>query len=233
MAHTLSVLRGATIHALDGDVGTLEDFYFDDRLWVVRYVVARTGPWVNRRHVVLSVMSLLAPDWESARVPVKLAREQIRNSPDIGRHPEVSRALEAQLLSYYGYPYYWAGDALWGRVSNPVLAAEESVGALPTPPEGAAASETHLHSCADVVGYHLHARDGEIGHVDDFLIDPTAWAIDALVIDTSNWIGGRSVPVAPSSIARVDWAARAVRVNLSRDTIASTAEHGTETERRA
>ena len=134
----------------------------------------------------------------------------------------MTRQLESELLSYYGFPYYWAGDALWGTVSNPVLAAHQASVQLQSPQEGDTAA-THLHSCRDVVGYHVHARDGEMGHVHDLEIDPAAWAIEALALDTSNRIGGQVVSIAPSSINRIDWAGRAVRVNLSRQVLADTA----------
>lgn len=219
----LSRLEGATMHALDGDVGGVIDFYFDDQQWVVRYAIVKTGLWLTERRVVVSVMSILSPDWDEKRLPVQLTRDQIRNGPDVLSHPQISRAIEAELLSYYGYPFYWAGDALWGRAANPALAAEHSASPLSVPAEQDA-DETHLRSCSDLIGYHIHARDGEIGHVDDLLIDTTAWAVDAIQIDTSNWIGGRSVRLAPSSIGRIDWANRSIRVDLSRETIASLPE---------
>lgn len=221
----LSKLKGAAIQALDGDIGSVDDFYFDDERWVVRYVLVDTGHWLPGRRVVISIMSLLMPDWEGRRLPVTLTREQVRHSPDLMSHPEVSRTLEAELLSYYGFPFYWAGDALWGSVAIPSLAAESAVGPLPMPP-GDRADEVHLHSSRDLVGYHLHARDGEIGHVDDMLIDPATWEINGLLVDTSNWIGGRSVVITPSSIGRVDWGGRHVRINLSRETIAAAPEYG-------
>ena len=222
MWQKLSALRGSTVHAVDGDVGRISDFYFDDERWVVRYAVVETGTWLSKRPVVISVMSLLSPDWQSGRLPASLARDQIRNSPDLGSHPIVSRRLESEFLSYYGFPYYWAGDALWGTVSNPVLAAQQAAIPLQSP-QAEDTAATHLHSCRDVVGYHVHARDGEMGHVDDFEIDPAAWAIEALVLETSNGIGGQAVAIAPSSINRIDWAGRAVRVNLSRQVLADTA----------
>jgi hypothetical protein len=224
MLEKLTKLRGAALHALDGDLGAVRDFYFDDDLWVVRYVIVDTGKWLPGRRVVLSVMSLLTPDWDSRRVPVKLARDQIRDSPDVLSHPALSRALESQLLSYYGYPYYWAGDALWGTASKPALAAEAAAGLMPPRPVLPADDENHLRSMNDVTGYHIHARDGDIGHIDDFLVNPTDWAVDAILIDTSNWIGGRSVAISPSSIGRLDWARRHIRVNLSRDAILTTPE---------
>ena len=76
-----------------------------------------------------------------------------------------------------------------------------------------------LHKLSRVSGLHLHATDGEIGHVADFLLDEAGWAIRYMVVDTSNWIGGKRVLVSPSVVAAVDWAARTVHVSLTRDQI--------------
>ena len=62
----------------------------------------------------------------------------------------------------------------------------------------------HLRSIRKSTGYHLHARDGEIGHVDDFLIGQESWRIRYLLVDTSNWIGGRSVIVSSEAVERID-----------------------------
>ena len=76
-----------------------------------------------------------------------------------------------------------------------------------------------LHKMTKIRGLHLHAVDGEIGHVDDFLFDEATWTIRYLVVDTSNWIGGRSVLVAPSVVTSVDWASGSIQVSLSRQAI--------------
>jgi hypothetical protein len=68
------------------------------------------------------------------------------------------------------------------------------------------------------MGFHLHASDGEIGHVDDFLVDP-AWAVRYLVVDTSNWIGGKHVLISPAAIQKIDVEAQEIRVKLTRDQI--------------
>jgi hypothetical protein len=77
-----------------------------------------------------------------------------------------------------------------------------------------------LHKTSRVRGFHLHATDGEIGHVDDFLVDPT-WKVAYLVVDTSNWIGGKSVLVSPSAITSVDAEKQEIRVKLTRKEIES------------
>jgi hypothetical protein len=76
-----------------------------------------------------------------------------------------------------------------------------------------------LHRINKLRGLHLHARDGEIGHVDDFLVDEHTWTIRYFVVDTSNWVGGRSVLVSPSVVSGVDWVKARIDVSLTRDMI--------------
>jgi hypothetical protein len=75
-----------------------------------------------------------------------------------------------------------------------------------------------LHKTSYLMGFHLHATDGEIGHVDDFLVDP-AWNVRYLVVDTSNWIGGKHVLLSPTAIHKVDVEAQEIRVQMTRDQI--------------
>jgi hypothetical protein len=70
-----------------------------------------------------------------------------------------------------------------------------------------------------VKGFHIHATDGEIGHVDDFVIDDATWAIQYLVVDTSNFIGGKWVVVSPSVITSIEWGKLRVDVSLTREQI--------------
>jgi Ni,Fe-hydrogenase III large subunit len=76
-----------------------------------------------------------------------------------------------------------------------------------------------LHKLSKVHGFHVHALDGDIGHVDDFLLDESTWALRYLVVDTTNWIGGKRVLVSPQVITGVDADARRIDVSLTRDQI--------------
>jgi len=73
-----------------------------------------------------------------------------------------------------------------------------------------------VHRLNLIQGFHVHATDGDIGHVDDFLLDESSWQIRYLVVDTSNWLGGKWVAVSPSSVTRIDWSNREVFVSLTR-----------------
>jgi hypothetical protein len=81
------------------------------------------------------------------------------------------------------------------------------------------AADSHVRSWREVNGYHISASDGEIGHVDDALIDDVNWLIRFIVIDTSNWIGGTSVLVPRRALGQVDWANGTLAVNLSREQV--------------
>jgi hypothetical protein len=76
-----------------------------------------------------------------------------------------------------------------------------------------------------VSGYHIQAADGEIGHVEDFIIDDETWTIRYLRINTLNWWPGKKVLISPLWIQRVSWAESKVFVNLSREAIKKSPEY--------
>ncbi len=114
MLRNLPDLKKYTLGATDGDVGHIADLFFDDRYWIVRYLVVETGSWLAERKVLVSPFSLGEADWAQQRLPVRLTREQVRNSPDIDTSQPVSRQHEVLYADYYDYPYYWRGAGLWG-----------------------------------------------------------------------------------------------------------------------
>jgi hypothetical protein len=167
-----------------------------------------------------------------------LTREQVRNSPSVDLHKPVSRQYEAQYNAYFGYSPYWGGPGTWataapsaGAMPDPILAsqraaaeAEEAERArrVPAEPESL---DSHLRSTNEVTGYHIQAMDGEVGHVDDFIADDASWEIRYIEIDTSNWIGGRSVLIPRWALRDVDWPNQELRVGLTREQIERSPEH--------
>src|SRR5215475_12769200 len=177
-------LKGSTIIARDGAIGEIDDFYFDDESWTVRYLVVNTGAWLFRREVLVSPISIENVDEPNNQVLVNLTRDQVKDSPDIDTQKPVSRQHETAFMDYYGYPYYWGGPYLWGDAAFPATltrppAAESQIAAAATARrrESEEVYDEHLRSVNEVKGYHIEAVDGEIGHVDNFVIDETDWAI--------------------------------------------------------
>ncbi len=235
MLRNLKDLHNYAISATDGEIGEVKDFYFDDDAWAVRYFVVETGSWLASRQVLISPIAVHQPDWQARKLPVFITQEQVRRSPDIDTHKPVSRQQEETYLGYYGYANYWGGGGLWGEGLYPYamvpgyayadLATEErerdAEAGLRIQRARHRNDDPHLRSTQAVTGYHVHATDGEIGHVAGFLVDDRTWAIRYAVIDTSNWWVGHKVLIAPLWIQGVHWSDRTLAVDLSREAIQS------------
>jgi len=229
MLKSVTHLQGVTIQAKDGEIGKVDQFYFDDETWAIRYLVVNTSRWLDGRLVLISPIALAQRDWESKRVDVALTKKQIEDSPSIDTHKPVSRQHEAVYLGYYGYPYYWGGPNLWGFANYPAGLVDQREAATEAEASKARAgkesNDSHLRSTNEVTGYNIEATDGEVGHVKDFIVDDETWAIRYLEVHTRNWWPGKKVLVSPQWIDNVSWPDAKVYVDLSRETIKNAPEY--------
>jgi PRC-barrel domain protein len=223
MLRKLQDLRGYAIRATDGLIGKVDDFYFDDEDWGIRYLVVDTGNWLSRRKVLISPIVLGHAGWMARQLPVSLTRAQVEHSPDFDTRKPVSRQQEAEYFRYYGYPYYWGGAGLWGMGAYPgslttAGRVEEELKAQQTH-SSSTSTDCHLRSSNAVTGHRIEATDGHIGHVEDLLVDDYTWAIGYLIVNTSSWLGGHRVLVAPKWIRDVSWSEARVSVDLTRQAV--------------
>jgi sporulation protein YlmC with PRC-barrel domain len=228
-------LEGYTIAAVDGVIGHVKDFYFDDESWVIRYLVVQTGQWLSHRRVLISPIAINQPNWSEQSFPAAITQEQVKNSPSIDTDKPVSRQHEKEYLGYYGYPHYWVGGGLWGWGVNPRMvlggvgsegtatvsgrAHAEKLGIDPDANSEGLPHDPHLRSGNEISSYDLHAEDGDIGHVQGILVDEKSWAIRYLVVNTSNWWLGHQVLIPPQWMVGVSWEDRKVSVSLSRHAV--------------
>jgi sporulation protein YlmC with PRC-barrel domain len=221
MLSKANALRGFRLNSLDGEIGEVKEFYFDDRHWTIRYLVAETGTWLTGMQVLLSPYALVAVVKEKHNITVNLTKKQIENSPALSSDKPISRQFEEAYYGYYGWPTYWDGANVWGFFPSPVRTRENRQESA----AGKKAWDFHLRSTNNVTGYHIQAIDGEIGHVEDFIIDDQTWAIRYLIVATRNWWPGKKVLVSPRWIERVSWNESKVFVNLSRETVKQSPEY--------
>jgi len=187
---------------------------------------------------LISPIAISQPNWTDKILPVSITKEQVKNSPDIDTQKPVSRQHEIQYLGYYGYPSYWGGAGLWGNGLYPNTIATGFAGYVsmplamrsggdPAEREQAAAraeaahedDDPHLRSCKAVMGRHIEATDGDIGHVQGLLVDEETWAIRYIIVNTSNWWLGHDVLIAPQWIQDMNWSGETVSVNLTRQAV--------------
>jgi hypothetical protein len=217
----VKTLKGYKLKGLDGELGKIKEFYFDDQYWAVRYLVADTGNWLNDRSVLISPYSLVALNNEERYIDIDLNKKQIGESPSLDSDKPVSRQFEEAYYGYYGMPLYWGGPYMWGSDSKLVRDREKWKKSNPV----SKAWDPHLRSTYNVTDYNIQARDGEIGHVEDFIIDDDTWAIRYLIIDTKNLWPGKKVLLSPQWIERISWDESKVFVNLSCESIKQSPEY--------
>lgn len=218
MLHPAEALGRMAIHAADGELGQVSEFYFDDTTWTLRYFVVRTGSWMSRRDVLLTPSVIRTCDWDRRELVVSLTVDQVRNSPDVSTDRPVSRLQEIAFLRYYDQPPYWM---LGADVGGAAVALDAAMRTAAAEAEAAGAEPpTHLRSSREVIGYRLEATDGAIGHVRDFLLDE-AWRVRYLVVDTGHWWSGQQVIFRPESVERVSWGERCLHVRLTRQQVRS------------
>ena len=205
-------LKNFTLATRDGEIGKIKELYFDDVSWTVRYIVVDTGTWLMDRQVLIAPAALGAIDAEHHAISVQLTKEQIQQSPPIDADMPVSRQHEIEWHQYYGYPGYWLSPASITFGAAPMI----PVPVLDVPHQDL--GDPHLRSLDEVHGYTIHASDGgEIGKVDDLILDDQGWAIRYFVVSLG-WLGKKFI-FSPEWVKTVSWDDASVFVSLDLQTI--------------
>jgi hypothetical protein len=218
MLYSEKSLKGFKLQAQNGEVGEVKEFYFDDHLWTIRYLVADTGAWLKDRKVLISPYALGDVNYGARTVTVKLTKEKIATSPGLDSDEPVSRKFEMDYFEYYGWPYLLGGS--FGNY--PYIQRDQAM--LNDLPVSKESGDPNLRSMHEVTGYHIEANDGAVGHVKDFMIDDETWAIRYFVVVTHNWWPGKAVIISPKWIERISWPDSKVLVSLSREEIKQSPE---------
>ncbi|HTL47849.1 MAG TPA: hypothetical protein VL688_07275 [Verrucomicrobiae bacterium] len=204
---TLKSLRHFTLRAKDGAIGSIEDYYFDDREWILRHFVIETGHWLGRKQVLLSPSVFKVPDELMARLETPLTEEEIRRSPLKGDRKPASHRQEAPLGRYIEWPFWLAGLHASDEGTHPVKGRKTSE------------ADPHLCSYEEVRGYPIEALNGKMGHVDDFLVGTKTWSIRYLIVDVWTWSAAKKVLLDPRWITGIGSAESRLYVSINKEDV--------------
>lgn len=223
MLWNASAIHKYAVEATDGPIGTVSDFLFDDAHWKVRWLVIDTGEWSEAGKVIVPTQVVGHPDPAKRTLSVKLTQDQVEKSPAVGDDQPISRETEASAYKHYGASPYWGADYLGGYhaqwASTPFPVSGDQERAIEAADARRDKYNPSLRSFALVDGYHIEGRDGNIGHVEDFIVDDRNWSIAFLVVDTRNWWAGKRVLISPRSVLEIDWQERMVTLNADRQKV--------------
>lgn len=216
MFNSASHLAAARVHAVDGDIGPVMDLLFDDRSWVVRYLVVDAGSWLAEREVLISPYSIKQPVQRDGVIDVALTRRLVRTSPALDIDLPVSSEQEQEFMRHYHYPAYWDGGGLWALGAVPF----PSVAPLPDAERTAACRypvDMQLRSAMGLEGFEVLGAEQGLGEVQDLVFDELSWQVRYLVVDPQAWWpGGRRALIGLAWVDRVDWARQQIHVALTR-----------------
>jgi hypothetical protein len=217
-----SQVRGCSIVATDGPIGSTVDLLFDDTTWLVRWLVVDTGDFLPGHKVLIPPCALSYANDVSHQYAVRMTKQQIKDSPGVETDEPVSRAKEKNLYNYYGWRPYWSTGFYIEPYADNGSLVEPASRLVPEPASSKSLdteSDGQLRSVHEVDGYHIHASDGTIGRVVDFLVEDGDWSIRYLIVDTSVWWVGKAVLVSPRSVLKTNWPGRTVDLDVTRQQV--------------
>ena len=207
MLHRLQALIDHRVIATDGETGNVRDFLFDDNTWMIHCLVVDVKSWLSRQEVILPVTAVKQVDWQNKSLYVELTKEQVRDSPDVDTKEPVSRQQEIAMRDYFGKLAYWVDRR------SPMTSSMPTGIEYPTQTKG----DSHLRGVSNLEGYGVWGTDGEIGHLDNFVLDDASWHLGYLEVTAGQWLLGRSVLVPTRWVKSISWANRQVCLHHTRE----------------
>ena len=212
-------LTELTILATDGEIGSVQEVYFDDRNWAVRYLVVKTGGWLLSQEVLLAPAAVAEIHDVHRTMKVALTKDQIRRAPPIEAAKPLSREYEEAYFRHFQWAPYWEpGSTEW---ASAVPFPETPPMPIDTTLPADAPKNPHLRSSGEITGYNIQAINGPVGHVEDLVVDDDTWTVRYLEVDTRNWLPGKKVLLQTMRIDHIGWAESSVAVMLSKQAIES------------
>ncbi|MBD3419307.1 MAG: hypothetical protein GF398_04230 [Chitinivibrionales bacterium] len=202
MLRSVKIMSFMEVDAQDGQLGHISDVYFSDKTWRLEYLVIDTGTLLPGRKSLISPAEI--NEITFSRTKLKLKKENIRQAPEISHVLPVSRAHERELRYFYGWPV------------ESELEKKDFVEGDENP---------DLRSFEEVKGYHLFYDEGEIGRVDDFIVEDEDWKLNFTVVDTAKWLPAGQILVPQHNVSSIDWLQKKVFVNMSREEIENSPEY--------
>ncbi len=218
MLFAASALKGYAIAASDGTIGSVRDVLLDERTWKIRWLVVDTGHWLTGHNVLIPPSLVERLDIDQQIMSVRMTKARVAASPDLTQDQPVSMQMDRSLHNYYGTDPNW-GDSYFGMypmgLSMPEPSREAVELAAERTGEGLDSGDPYLRSQANIIGYHMIATDGTIGHLENLLISDDDWTVRYLVVDTKNWWPGEHVLLSPFAVREINWSGGEIELNVT------------------
>ena len=209
MLFNIHSLLGLSLSATDGEAGKIEEIYFDDRSWEIRYLVVKTGHWLSGRKVLISPLAFDRSPWDGRTFPVNLTKNQILNSPEMDTNRPLSVQDTRSLNEYYRWQQF-IDNGFYAPMhcDQPDLTEKPSI-------HCPSADNFHLRSTRETRGFRIHAKDGEIGFVSGFIVENESWEIVYLLVVAKSIFGDQKILISVQDIRKIKWTESKIYLDIS------------------
>jgi hypothetical protein len=218
MQRNIDSLTGYNMVATDGEIGKVIEFFFDDEIWFVRYMILKTGDWLHGRKVLISPDALKKTSWETGVFSVNITKEQVRDSPAIDTDKPVYRSQEIELYAHYDWESEWGSQFYDGGSmgeSNPVPIPDREILTAVDKADIRSNDQLHLRSTAIFLKFKIQATDGAVGPLVDLVMDDQSWKILYLVAEIPGLPGKTKILIAVDHIRKIEWDLAIVFVDIT------------------
>lgn len=210
-------LKNYRLIAADGEIGSINDIFFEPDGWQVRYLLVDTGQWLDSRKILVSPIAIGMIHEQDKSIDIELTKWQLASSPIITDSTNITRQYEERYFRHFNWTPYWqagAGEAGFFSGFNGQLS-HAHTGATDND------RDNNLHSESELRAFTIASRDNTVGVVKQLVVDSYYWLVRYLLVDTENWLPSDRILLSPEWIYEVDWAGNNVNMDLDREAIKS------------
>lgn len=215
-------LIGRTVHAVDGPVGKLEDYYLESGTWLVRFLVVKSSQPEHPTHLLVPPECVDKID-EERRIRLTMGSADVMGCPMIeldAHQNRVPGALRETTSLWLAFGHLFQAPSIpellaISHATNDMDGFEDQQG-------------TALISFNAISGNRIEAVDGNIGRLADLIVDIDArpWSVQYFEASVQQTDGRKRVLIPAACVNRVGMDDRRIHVYVYHDTVCLGPESG-------
>lgn len=236
MLISLKQLTDFELYSVDGKAGRINDTLFDRKDWSLKYIVDKSSKLLSRE-IAVSYEAIAEINWQARKVYLRYSQEQIRQSPSVKAKKSLNdppKAFRRQPVQVFHYDWVMNREETY---NNEFTGTQEEAGSAVISDSGDYTNHSGtggaryvvqdeeygtpvLQSTDKAIGLKISTKTGDLGVVEDFIVDDSNWLIQFMIIATQKNLRGKRILVAPEAISWINWKQKHITVDLDKEKLA-------------
>lgn len=202
MIRSYNNLKDKRLRAVDKEIGVLRDFYFDDISWKLPYFTIELD--LSKKNILVPIAILSCFDGISLNLELTAGELQCGLDQSSISQMSVRKTYQDRILCD-------RNDLDRIIEPMPILVMPESDGLV-----FISSNNPHLRNCSKLLSYDFCGIDGNLGKIQDLLIDDSTWQIRSLIAKVNGICAHQEKVFSPKVVDEVNLAHEMVKANVSK-----------------